>query len=150
MVAATSAERSARYREKDVDAYREQKAALARTEKHRETRRLYMQRWREENREKHNQQARESHARNRHKHVDKRRERHFKAKYGLTMDQRSAMIEAQEGKCLICESPFRSRRSAHVDHCHTTGRVRGILCHVCNTKLGWFEANRGRIMDYLA
>lgn len=145
----SSAEKSARYRAKDVDAFRAKKRALARTPEHKETRRLYMAKWREENREKHNAQARASHARHREKHKEGFRERHFRKSYGLSVAQRDAMIEAQGSKCLICERAFESSRSTHIDHCHATGRVRGILCSSCNTKLGWFEANADRVAAYL-
>ncbi|WP_329391128.1 endonuclease VII domain-containing protein [Streptomyces sp. NBC_01351] len=42
------------------------------------------------------------------------------------------MIAAQGGVCLIC----RKAPAVHVDHCHETGRVRGVLCFNCNTAIG--------------
>ena len=65
-------------------------------------------------------------------------------KYGLTTTTRNQMLNEQEGLCLLCESAIRfigkasgsSREAAVVDHCHTTGRVRGILCSTCNLALG--------------
>lgn len=62
----------------------------------------------------------------------------LKRKYGLTPDDVEAMNEAQGGRCLICGVETR----LFVDHCHTTGRVRGLLCPSCNTFLGRVEANR--------
>ena len=60
-------------------------------------------------------------------------------KYGLTVADYDAMLEAQGGGCAVCRStdcrtPKRVR--LHVDHCHTTGRVRGLLYSPCNTALG--------------
>lgn len=54
-------------------------------------------------------------------------------------------------KCLICgELEFsRSKKRHHVDHCHKTGKVRGLLCQGCNLKLGWFEKNQGSVLAYL-
>lgn len=66
-------------------------------------------------------------------------------KYGLTPAEYSAMHVAQDGKCAICEREETSMtvkgavRSLAVDHCHNTGKVRGLLCSRCNTTLGRIE-----------
>lgn len=145
----SSAERSARYRNKDVDAYREKKAAYARTPEAREKRTAYMRIWRGKNREKHNQQARESHHRNKDKHKEQIIRDYYVSKYGITLDEKHQMIMAQNGCCKICQKPFKSTRTTHVDHCHKTGIIRGILCTVCNTKLGWLEMYTDKINEYL-
>jgi hypothetical protein len=44
------------------------------------------------------------------------------------------MLELQQGKCAICEKS--SDKHLFVDHCHTTGKIRGLLCQHCNTLLG--------------
>lgn len=46
-------------------------------------------------------------------------------------------LERQEGKCAICESsdPGTQNGFFHIDHCHTTYKLRGLLCHSCNTRL---------------
>ena len=73
---------------------------------------------------------------------EKNPSRHYatrlKAKYGITIEDYEQML-AEQGGCAICGAaePFgRSNRYFHVDHCHTTGRVRGVLCANCNTALG--------------
>lgn len=58
-------------------------------------------------------------------------------KYGLTPEEVEAMERAQGGRCLICGV----EGDLFVDHCHKTGRVRGMLCPSCNTFLGRVEAN---------
>lgn len=145
----SSAERSARHRAKDIDAYRAKKAAETREPHRRAKATEYMRQWREKNREKFNQQAREYRARHREAVNERSRRAHYVAKYGITVERKQAMVSGQGGKCLICAEAFRSSRATHVDHCHKTGRVRGILCHVCNTKLGWLEAHRAAIEEYL-
>lgn len=67
----------------------------------------------------------------------KKRESHYRRKYGITIVQRDQLFEAQGRCCRICKSPNSSRgRGFHVDHCHRTKKIRGILCHFCNLLLG--------------
>ncbi|MEU5538246.1 endonuclease VII domain-containing protein [Streptomyces sp. NPDC020362] len=63
------------------------------------------------------------------------REDHLKRKYGLAEAERDGLIASQEGVCCICLAA----PPAHVDHCHETGRVRGVLCFSCNAALGQFK-----------
>ena len=73
-------------------------------------------------------------------------------RYGLTLEQWAVMRDAQNGLCAICEQPPAKNRDLHVDHCHETGKVRGLLCLRCNTSIEWFERMHGRvekIMSYL-
>jgi len=57
---------------------------------------------------------------------------HLRRKYGLTVAERDALIASQRGICCIClNAP-----AVHVDHCHETGRVRGVLCFNCNSAIG--------------
>ncbi len=59
----------------------------------------------------------------------------LKRKYGITIEQFNDMLLAQGGTCAICKQPSHNRKM-HVDHCHKTGAVRGILCAMCNTGIG--------------
>lgn len=98
------------------------------------------------------------------KHYKKHTERHkeqarkssLKTKYGITPDQFEEMNAAQEGLCKICKQhpqasdPRKTRLC--VDHCHTTGRVRGLLCHDCNVLLGFSNDSPAilyRAIEYL-
>jgi hypothetical protein len=62
----------------------------------------------------------------------------IKRAYGITSEQYDAMWRKQDGRCAICGEPERARRLG-VDHCHVTGRVRGLLCRNCNSGLGHFR-----------
>lgn len=141
-----------KYRLKDVEGYRQKKREWAKTPDQKEKRKEYMRLWREKNREKHNKQAQESHQRNKHKHVDKVRDLHLKVNYGITQLDYLRMLEEQDGKCKICSCiDFGDKRNRHfhVDHSHETGKVRGLLCSRCNTKLGWYEKYKEGIENYL-
>lgn len=56
--------------------------------------------------------------------------------YGLSPQQYSQMVKNQCEKCAICDEPC---TSFNVDHCHTTGSVRALLCQACNLGLGNFK-----------
>lgn len=57
-------------------------------------------------------------------------------KYGITPEQADELLQSQGGVCVICKTvPIKPS----VDHCHNTGRIRGILCHSCNVGLGHFR-----------
>lgn len=76
------------------------------------------------------------------------RNKHLKKKYGITQSEYKQMFNEQQGKCKICERELthdnsalrlgekRIASSCCIDHCHTTNKVRGLLCFHCNTALG--------------
>jgi hypothetical protein len=64
----------------------------------------------------------------------------MKKKYGLTETDYLKLISDQGGKCAICPTILSETRIC-VDHCHTTGKIRGLLCMNCNTGLGHFKDN---------
>ena len=66
------------------------------------------------------------------------RERHLVRKYGVSLADYDAMLAAQNGVCAICSAPESEQfhQVFHVDHCHSTGEVRGLLCRGCNHILG--------------
>lgn len=80
---------------------------------------------------------------------ERNRETYFKRHYGLTTQNVADKIKQQNGRCAICT---RHMVKPHVDHCHTTGRNRAMLCHTCNVGLGSFGDSPEflrRAADYL-
>lgn len=70
-----------------------------------------------------------------------RRAAHLKHRYGLDAAEYDRMFAAQRGLCAICEragpaSPEHWAGKLAVDHCHETGKVRGLLCNDCNAGIG--------------
>ena len=57
-------------------------------------------------------------------------------RYGLSEDAYADLLTQQNNRCAICSTPLVTGRHCHVDHCHTTGKVRGLLCSHCNLMLG--------------
>lgn len=78
---------------------------------------------------------------------DKRRARQWRTRYGITTVEYQQMFDAQNGVCAICKRPETALartgkpRVLVVDHCHETGKVRGLLCVWCNAMLGSAEDN---------
>jgi hypothetical protein len=68
------------------------------------------------------------------------RKKHFKRKYGITVEQYNQMLLTQNNTCKICKNICKSGKNLAVDHCHATGKVRGLLCATCNVNLGRIEA----------
>lgn len=66
------------------------------------------------------------------------REYLLRRRFGISVDDYDALLVTQGGACALCDSPTPGGRWTrfHVDHCHTTGRVRGLLCYRCNVALG--------------
>ena len=66
-------------------------------------------------------------------------------KYSISEGQYQEMLTAQDNKCIICNNKENVKHKSGVikrlavDHCHSTGKVRGLLCYRCNTSIGKFE-----------
>ena len=77
----------------------------------------------------------------RKKERDSSYNRQLRKKYGIDLKSLQLILEAQNGCCAICHKPLPSssaenRRDRHLDHCHLTGKIRGVLCQNCNRMLG--------------
>ncbi len=73
------------------------------------------------------------------KHPDTYTNSQLKYKFGITLDQFNEMAKAQNNTCLICQQPEVNGNRLSVDHCHKTGKIRGLLCDGCNVGLGRFK-----------
>lgn len=83
---------------------------------------------------------------------EKRRDHDFRKKFGITVVEYNLMFESQSGVCAICKRQETKGvkgviRKLAVDHCHKTGRVRGLLCTACNQSLGHMEDNIGYLQS---
>jgi hypothetical protein len=103
--------------------------------------------WREKNLEKHkksvsqwsksNQDKRKlSRIKNKSK---KDEQQYYLKKYSISKDEYLNLLNKQNGVCAICEKINKTGTRLSVDHCHKTGRIRGLLCHTCNLYLGRIE-----------
>jgi hypothetical protein len=70
-----------------------------------------------------------------------RRNQQLKRYYKITLDEYEAMLKDQGGGCAIC-GKLEELKAMPVDHCHSTNKFRGILCHWCNKGLGQFFDNK--------
>jgi hypothetical protein len=71
----------------------------------------------------------------------KRMEYRLRKEFGLTLEEYQCIGDRQKWKCAICGADKADARGhrLHVDHCHATGKVRGLLCGKCNTAIGRFK-----------
>ncbi len=73
----------------------------------------------------------------------------LKRKFNITLNEYNSILISQANKCAICEL---SNVKFHVDHSHTTSKVRGLLCSNCNTAIGLMKEDKGiltRAIEYL-
>ena len=77
---------------------------------------------------------------NKEKIITKNKAYSLKYKYNITLKERDLMLKKQNNKCKICNTKF-SKVTPNIDHCHTTNKVRGLLCRLCNIGLGYFKDN---------
>ncbi len=69
----------------------------------------------------------------------------IKRKYGVTKEQYYDLLAKQKGRCAICNRTDAGHEngpdSLRIDHCHLTGKIRGLLCHSCNIGIGNLKDN---------
>jgi hypothetical protein len=79
----------------------------------------------------------------------------LKKSYGMTIDEYESLHDQQNGKCAIC-GEYETMKikgitmSLAVDHCHNTGKVRGLLCHHCNKAIGAFKESTDLLLKAAA
>jgi len=82
------------------------------------------------------------------KKVKANKQKGLKSRYGLSIDQYNQLLIAQNYKCAICNKPETAKHSDKnsikalaVDHCHATGKIRGLLCDACNRAEGFLRGS---------
>lgn len=142
-MADTNYERQARYRKKHPDRARasrlkyeaaNQDKVRAKSKAYRLKNAAKIQKKREGNREAARAYGRKHYAANKARKAAQYRER----AYGVTPEMFAAMLSAQNGLCEGCNKPM---ESPHVDHCHKSGKVRGLVCRECNVVMGYVSDN---------
>jgi hypothetical protein len=131
----------ARYRERN----REKRRASGRKryqKMNEENKKLYNEKtveWRKQNPEKYAKIQKKYHDNNNVKL--KKRNSRLKRNFKITLKDYEKMLEEQNGVCKICKNPETTKtlKNLSVDHCHNTGKVRGLLCRSCNVALGLFK-----------
>ena len=79
----------------------------------------------------------------RSKYPERNRKQNLK-KYNITVEDFNEMLIAQNNNCKLCLQPSNytlndKKRNLDIDHCHKTGKIRGLLCTSCNRALGLFK-----------
>lgn len=74
-----------------------------------------------------------------HYNPEQSRDYSLRYRYGMTSEGFESMFDSQGRKCALCRSDKTDSKNFVVDHCHETGRIRGILCSSCNRALGIFK-----------
>jgi len=99
-----------------------------------ECRRIESKEWYSQNIEKKRELSRA------YRHIKK--DQDLRKQYGISLEQYNQMLEEQKGACKICSVPSEQlSRALCVDHCHATGKIRGLLCDTCNRSLGLLKDN---------
>jgi hypothetical protein len=70
---------------------------------------------------------------------EQRRKEWLKSLYGMTPEDYSNLFNSQNGVCAICSQPCKTKKGLAVDHNHTTGKIRGLLCANCNGAIGMLQ-----------
>ena len=75
----------------------------------------------------------------------------LKHKFGISIEQYNEMYTIQNGCCAICNEHQDSfSKALAVDHCHTTGKIRGLLCSKCNVGIGHFNDDVSKVLNAVA
>lgn len=100
------------------------------------------------NRERHGEVCKGIYERNK----EHRKNRRLQQTYGITPERHAAMLEQQCGECAICKRKFDGAYPPFVDHNHSTGKVRELLCRSCNSAIGYANEDTQvlqRMIEYI-
>jgi hypothetical protein len=67
--------------------------------------------------------------------------------FGITIVDKETLFDIQNGSCAICKRKLNEISKAHIDHDHKTDKIRGLLCHNCNTALGMLRDDTGILYE---
>ena len=98
-------------------------------------------------RERLKQESKEWRETPRGKRISKSKE--LSSKFGITLDDYAEMLESQNNGCAVCGGQSIHGRMLSVDHCHETGKIRGLLCLKCNTALGYLNDSEPLVVNLL-
>lgn len=90
------------------------------------------------NKELYKQQSKEWKKRNPEK-VKLTNRKYLLKKFGITIEEFEILLQKQNNRCWICREKPQKNINLTVDHCHTTKKIRGLLCRNCNLALGNFK-----------
>lgn len=96
---------------------------------------LYQRKWHSENKGRQNALSRGRYSKNRVSVLEKQREKYIKNTFGISVNKYDSYFE--NAVCSICGIDS----SLVLDHCHETGKIRGVLCRACNMALGLLGDN---------
>jgi hypothetical protein len=122
-------------------------------EKHRETKRLYERKRMQDPiyREKQREKSRKYYLKNKNNYKGRKHKFRILKTYGISDEDFLKMLEKQKNLCSLCGIYLNKRKN--IDHCHKTGKIRGILCTNCNMGLGLFKDSKeilGKAIIYLS
>ena len=115
--------------------------------KNKEKRLAYSKEYQEKNKDKIKELRKEYYEKNKASIKEKHVKHRLNFYYGLSLEDYLTKIKNQKGLCACCKEPF--IKTPNVDHCHTSGKVRGLLCTSCNTGLGFYEKKSNLFKVYL-
>jgi hypothetical protein len=79
-----------------------------------------------------------------------KRKRRMKNRYGIVPAQFDKIFIAQGSVCAVCKTEVPTAQGWHVDHCHNSNSVRGVLCGRCNAGLGYFKDDTGFLSNAIS
>jgi len=115
----------------------------------------YMKKYHRKNRSKHLASFKEYYEKNRatilaqkkNLYFQEGKRAYFKRKYKISLDDLNKMVESQNNECAICGKLMDGKSNRHLDHEHSTGKIRELLCGKCNRGLGYFKENTSTLQS---
>lgn len=74
------------------------------------------------------------------------RDRNLRNRHGIGVEDYERMLAEQGGACAICDKTPSAEEILRIDHCHATGRIRGLLCNRCNLAIGYLRDDSAAAM----